>query len=138
MIALLKELAAHTVAYYVNESEWTNEELDKSLPLECIDAIKKFYKYKGNEQDGLQEAAKKGRLDLIKLFERPNTTWKTALYNAVEGGHLKIVKYCESKGANTDWNVALYLADLYGHKEIVKYCESKGANNFDSWLFQKN
>ena len=83
------------------------------------------------------EAAKIGRLDLVKQLIQKGAIREDMLAPAAEAGHMNIVKYIFSLGP-VDMEMidhAMAVAGRGGHIDIVEYLVSKGANDFGALLF---
>jgi ankyrin repeat protein len=101
--------------------------------------------YSVHPQDWVDESAKYGMLNLVKLFRNlsPDASLDNGLVNAIKWKWSKIAKYLIDEGANVnptendeDDLDPVYEAILVGNLQILKYLLSRGANlalaNYDS------
>lgn len=142
-IAPLKLLTAYYVAYNKDKSEWTNKELGKSIPIDCIDLIEYFYQYKPHSEcSGFAEASQQGRLDLMKIFGRHIKNFnlgglgsifmQSAAVSAAAQGRIDMLKYVKENDSDFDiqWFFVIQSAIINGHTEIVDYLESMNITNW--------
>jgi len=118
-----------------------------------LDTIKWFFvNYENDLINGFICAAEGGQLKVLKLlylhmscstefFDKTKdySYWRQATYNAIECGHLRVVKWLYSK-LKTGYSASSYCAAGAGQLEILKwlqqnYPEKNGNNAVDSAVF---